>query len=738
MITWAFYINNTLVDEPQGWDEVVLRITRDPDWHGIFFEASGTALTFYGAGATLLKTEKIANGLAASATFRAEATCGEAVDIMEGVFDFGTYREKCGNDCVVEITIEKSGCTMVMRNRMDQQVDIQKTTSSNNLTLLTNYTGLDFPIELTAQKIQLGNEANMTDQQEEIISDNVNWADSDGFNNYIGWIAPPLPEVTNESFGEFNASPIIDLAGPLEGVPNRPPYPDFPNATGTATIIGGLECAFEDTVLEFRCKGAASVTFSGLGAVGMTVKVFRLPVGLDGTVAVNWIEEYASAIVSRTTNGTTTFDLEDSVALTIAQGDFIYYGISTRGDSINNISNFTLSFDQECYYRLLTSSTCDDSMANASLVNELGSRIVESITDRCLTLKSNYYGRTDSQPYESDTDGCGSLRVITNGLKIRNAETSNHFISFDEFFKGLRAIDNIGIGIEENTVTNYGEWLRMEPVEYFYQNAKILSLPFIPNAEYALNPEMGYSTIKVGYNKWEVEQVNGLTEFNSNKQFRTSIGTIKNELDIASDFVAGGVPIEITRQQTFALGGAADTKFDNDNFIICVERSGYDYIVEKNNITSPANIFSPATVYNWRIRPFYNLMRWFKSIAQTYTNLANTTSKIFFASGTGNYIAEGRLTTPDPCDLENKVLAENDNLTKDDYIGAGGLPLFRPEIITFEYPLSIADYNLIKATPYGYIDVQCGSGAYEKAFIQTIEYKPTKGQATFTLIKSWQ
>lgn len=738
MIQWNIYINNTLVDEPQGWADVVLRISRDPDWHGVFFEAAASSLMFYGDGADLLRAEKVANGLAAAASFRAEAVCGETVDVLDGQFDFGTYVEKCGNECYIQISIEKPGCTMIMKNRVDQKVDIGKTTSSNNSTLLTAYTGLDFPIELTAQKLQLGNEANMTDQQEEIISDNVNWADSDGFNNYIGWIAPPLPEVTNESFGEFNASPIIDLAGPLEGVPNRPPYPDFPNATGTATIIDGLECAFEDTVVEFRCKGSGSTTFSGLGAVGMTVKVFRLPVGLDGTVAVNWIEEYATPIFSRTTNGTTAFDLEDSVALTVSQGDFIYYGISTRGDSINNISNFTLSFDPECYFRLLTSSTCEVSNANVSLVNELGSRIVESITDRCLTMKSNYYGRTDSQPYESSFDGCGSLRVITNGLKLRNAETSNHFISLQDFYNGLKAIDNIGMGIEDNTEVGTGEWLRVEPVEYFYQDVRILTLPYIPASESSLQPDMGYSTIRVGYNKWEVERVNGLTEFNSIKEFRTSLSTIKNELDIASDFVAGGVPIEITRQQTFALGGAADTKYDNDNFIICVERSGYDYIVEKNIITSPANIFSPATVYNWRIRPMYNLMRWFKSIAHTYANLVSTTSKLFFASGTGNYIAEGRITTPDDCDLENKVLAENDNLSKDDYGAAGSIPIFRPEIITFTYPLSIADYVLIKATPYGYLDIQCGTGAFEKAFIKSIEYKPVKGEATFTLIKKWQ
>jgi hypothetical protein len=350
--------------------------------------------------------QKVLYGLAANVTFRAEAVCGETVDILDGRFDFGTYIESCGNDCYVQIAVEKAGCTMALKNRYDQKVDIQKRTSFNNTTLLRQYLGIDFDLTLTPQKLQLSNEADTNLPISSVISADPNWLDSDGFNNYIGWIAPPLQHVTHESLGTFNASPIIELAGPLEGVSNRPPYPDFPNATGTAEIINsGVVCDFTDTVASFRCKGSADVTFSGAGAVGLAVKIFKLPVGLDGTVAINWIELYASPIVVRTTNGTTDFDLSDSVAIVLNQGDFIYYGISTRGDSINNISNFTLSFDVESFYEIKTSTECADSNCKVSLVNELGSRIIESISDLCLQMKSDYYGREDSEPYPNSFDG---------------------------------------------------------------------------------------------------------------------------------------------------------------------------------------------------------------------------------------------------------------------------------------------------------------------------------------------
>lgn len=742
MIQWNLYINDVLVDEPQGWSEVVLNITRDDNWHGIFFEASTISLVFFGNGAALLIAEKESNGLAASATFRAEAVCGETIDVLDGNFDFGTYIKKCGTNCSVQIAIEKSGCIMTMRNRYDQKVDLQNSVAFDKITQLQDYTGLDFSLELPAQKISIGNEANMQDTPvTEIITDNVNWGDSDGFNNYRGYMCPPLPVVTNASLGTFNASPIIDICAPTVSATNRPPYPDFPTTSATASLSGDIICELVDTNAIFRIKGSATVVLGGGGpspSVGMSVVIFRLPSGLDGSVAANWIEEYDVNIVNLLASGTQAFDLSATVPLTIFQGDFIFFGIRTAGASLGQITSFSVTFDVETFYKLMTSATCEPSDADVSLVNETGSRIVESITDRCLTMKSDYYGRSDSEPYASSVDGCGSLRALTNGLKIRNATTSNHFMSLRDYFEGLKGIDNIGMGIEDNTVVGTGQWLRIEPIEHFYQNIKLLRLTYIPSADSTLQSAMGCSVIKIGYQKWEVEKINGLNEFNSNREFRTSLKTLNNTVDATSAFVAGGLPIEITRQQSFVTSGSADTKYDDETFIICVERGGYDYIVEQGNIDNSTGIFSPATAYNWRIRPMSNLMRWFKSMAICYVNLVNTTSKLFFSSGTGNYTCEGELPVGDNCKLETGVLAENHDLSKFDFANQGDyLPIFQPETISFTCPLSIADYIILKNNPYGYIEYQCGTGAIEKGFIKSVAYKPTQGEAVFTLIKKW-
>jgi hypothetical protein len=307
---------------------------------------------------------------------------------------------------------------------------------------------------------------------------------------------------------------------------------------------------------------------------------------------------------------------------------------------------------------------------------------------------------------------------------------------------GLNAIDNIGMAVENDPDIPDAELLIVEQVSYFYQNKEILRHGAVPKADTDVEETRHYSKINVGYKKWEVEQVNGLDEFNSNRQYNTSIDTVNSTLEITSGLVAGSYPIEITRQQSFADTGAADTKYDNETFIICMQRSDYpvydQLMVEQGNVTNAANIFSPNTIYNYRISPIRNLMRWYKSIAPSYVNISDSANKLFFTAGTGNLIAYGQMTDPD-CRLESMELQENQNLfvthfaNPDDYT-----PIWMNETKTYEYPMSLADYRAIKASPYGYISVQCGSGDYIKYWIKEIKYRLNEGTGTFILRRKYE
>ena len=193
----------------------------------------------------------------------------------------------------------------------------------------------------------------------------------------------------------------------------------------------------------------------------------------------------------------------------------------------------------------------------------------------------------------------------------------------------------------------------------------------------------------------------------------------------------------MTRLQSFADTGAADTKYDNDTFILCLEQDVYaytypyvygGYVVEQGGITDSANMFDPDTVINFRISPIRNMMRLAKSIFGAYRIFTDSESKIVLSSGDGNLLAEGWLSLDD-CTPENAAISESDDIVGEIYEREEYLePIIRPESIIFEYPMSLSDFKRIKANPYGYINHCDGTG-----YITKIIYKPNDGKASFEL-----
>lgn len=717
MIDWTFYIDNVLYDEPIGFSDVLIRAKRDNLLHGIFFEASTSDLTFYGDAAAYLVEKKDLQGFSADVTFRAVATCGEETDVLTGRLDFRKFRKSCGNECLVTIPVEMEGCTMTLMNRYDQKVDISKNQGFDGLTVLPSYAGLNFEMELAAQDIEVALRGFVQDGG---VTDNVPTLDIEASSVLI------RPIYGNEKLNSIATGQLI---------PNN--FFGWLSVSGDFDELISPQLLFEDNIkcysgefpYEIRFKGHIQFPNNVLDTANIYLKVITWD-GQGNNIILDGTELHTFTINEGPAGNPASFDFDQTFIgnVDLPEGVAIYAFIWVQ-QGFDAGEDIVVQWDQETFINISANKSCPPTTAVVSLIHETASRIVEAITDRCLTVKSDYYGRTDSEPYAATEDGCGSLRIVTSGLRLRKAENPTHFMSLKDLFDGLNAIDNIGMGIEVDK-------LRIEPVEYFYKDIEIMRLPFIPKANYATDDTRAYSIIKVGYKKWETEGINGLDEFNSNKEFRTSLKNISNTLDITSAFIAGGYPIELTRQQSFAESGGADTKYDNDNFIICVEREAYGYRVEQGNIDNAANIYSPATAYNWRIRPFYNLMRWWKSIAQSYANLVNTASKFIFSAGTGNLEAEGELPVGDPCKLESVVKAENEDLLRADFAVTPS-PLWKPDTIQFVYPFSLRDYNLVKDQPYGYISVQCGTGDYVKAFITNLLYKPAKGEADITLRLQW-
>src|SRR5688572_11476545 len=164
-MNYRFYINDIEIEEPIGWDAFELSMKRDDVYHGMQFEASTSALRFFGVAGTYLRDQKTLYKLQANATFIAQSTCDEEYEtIITGRLNFGKYKDSCGvSGCIVSIPFEEEGCKVTFKNRFDQKVDLDNRYALDNATVLPDYAQMGQTIEIPAKALQSAVDGSVAD-----------------------------------------------------------------------------------------------------------------------------------------------------------------------------------------------------------------------------------------------------------------------------------------------------------------------------------------------------------------------------------------------------------------------------------------------------------------------------------------------------------------------------------------------------------------------------------------------
>ena len=216
----------------------------------------------------------------------------------------------------------------------------------------------------------------------------------------------------------------------------------------------------------------------------------------------------------------------------------------------------------------------------------------------------------------------------------------------------------------------------------------------------------------------------------TNEDYVRNFFVIGDTITISSPLNSGSFKI----LTVFSIPGNLVIKVDAplvDELSIATITSGAALNVETGNIINPVNIVDPATIYNFRISPVRNALRWVNKVFESYKHF-NSDCKLVFTDGKGNYFAEGELDSLD-CKPEAGSLMESQIIDLTTFLDSNNAkPIMIPEPVTFEYPMSSKDYNAIAKNPYGliYFENECKSGM---GYIKKISYKPEDGIATFNL-----
>ena len=774
----------TEVPEPQGWENISLNIRRDEEMHGIFFEFTGNELVFYKEGMSILRDAYNGYGVEANVNVVVQASCGDDNfdTFYTGKLIFDTYKETISDLCSISIRTEQVDVVTTFRNRIDTAVDLA-TTESLDGTALDTYTNLPKNIYLPSKGLYKRTLRYMEDglyipqacvyQKNKItagtgteVKDITMYWDLDYENaqndEVKNWQAVDMWDFTNGSMstmiieddGQYDISfrvkgiamGVAETVAQIIGQPN-PSY----NTNGFSDMWVDVIFAvnYVETVVGTYYQ---NVTLQNTG-----VPAYHDPGVYEGGYILECNPNYGGGPpavpgfpdpnvfdVTNPAVGTINIDSSYSTTATLNNGDIIavYLKIKLQGEYHRQLLNkediyWGQSFNKssDSYFNINSILYKPTTTTDAFLVNEAFARTTEAITDNKMSVYSDYFGRTDSQPYQASSDGCGSLESITTGLLIREqliaGNTPKLNISFKDLFTGFNCIHNIGIGLEDD---NYGggreKIIRIEPVEYFYDSTTpIMTCDNVFNITRSVLPTRMYSEIEGGYAKYESEDITGIDEFLSKREYRTEWKQTRNKDSRVCNFIASGYALEVTRRKGHLT--TSDWRLDNDIFVICMKRYSGDIVVEQGQISGDVNIIDPNTVYNFAISPIRNATRWLKT---WFAGLKNPlTSKLIFANGTGNYFAGGQYTKP--CSTDNQVLIENEALESAMLTDPNiAVPLWKPEQIQFDYPMSMADYNNIKLSPYGYVRYSSNGTTYENGYILNIEYKPNQGIANFTLL----
>jgi hypothetical protein len=718
---------STVVESPVGWNGIGGNLTRNIISHGININISTDSFEWVGEAYDLLYTEFQTNGANGQYQVQIDYECAEGdgyTNYFIGAFDFNTFERQCADYCFIKLSVTASKCTDVFMSRMGQDVDIEATTNFDGQAITPPLLRV---LNIEGQDVLLQNKAFNTDGSLFNISGSYGTTGSKVF--CIPVYLPNNPLIEIGDFAINNVTQFIVENPAQDGFLPPADLLDW-NKNGSNLAIwerttDPLNCINNDATIRWRSKGGYEINTNFNGSVTVTLVMSKYDIDTNSyTVISSNPTGGGSMTVTSGVPIVETFDLSYSNTPAYEEAQYLlYFWAVVFQVNTGSPSNFTfdLSYDAgnaNNYFTMELNSNCDATTCTSVYLPELLKFLPSAYMDEdCPSLVM-----------EEELNQCLDFYQITKGSFIRQVtepSTPKLFTSYEYLFEQCRKIFNIGWGFDNNETE-----LKIARIEEFYKSTIVVDVGLVDKAIFTTAQDLIYGTINVGYDKWEAEEYNGLDEMNTERQYRRNIDSNPTELDLMADIISAGYTIEVTRRKNQARTGTSDWRYDDDLFIVNAVVEGGNLYAYRGVDNGAANIYSPATRMNYVLTPLRNLMRWFKSIVAAQPTVAN--EELIFTSGTGNYIAEGQMTTY--CPIEGSVIAENETISVADFDNSYyTTPIWKTEYVTFTAPFSMADFEDVKVNPYGAIRFRC-SDTYYIGNIVEINHDPNEGLAEFKLL----
>jgi hypothetical protein len=722
-MNWKFTIIESNLDEtdiiePIGWDGLTIALNRNFENHGIIKTIENTDFQFIEDAYVLLKSIYDTTGADSIAFLKVEYQCeAEAYQLLDTFkFDFNTYKRTCGDMCMIEIAVNANSCLNDLMVRMSQDIDLATTTDidGNEITPLA-----EVDITLGGQDIVIRNRAVPDPSLTYQFSITLSTQDFNAFPAF-GWLYHSLAlRVTEiQEIPAFNfLSPTGETFECATEQMNEQPNWETDEILAYTIWERDLEnINLTELCLERGYEFSLDVNISGTIVVQSTVNAVINSISYDLyelDVLNNTNLIYSVNILTTTyavTDDMTPVSIPFSYANysppSFANTRKLYVVFETSYNVLDGVTEdcksmqFDWQYDAGSYVEMQVNTSCPDTTIKGVNLKDTFEFLPTALVGDCYDVQCN--------------DECMADHILTNGLKLRRKpDTSNLFLSWENLFRNTSKIFNLGWGIS-------GSDLIIDKAKQFYQQNNTISLGAVDEVKISHAKEFLFGKVNVGYSKWESEEYNGLDEMNTMRKYSRQGSNSDKTLDLVSQFITAGYTIEITRRKS---PFSSDWRYDSDTFVINIDGSN-----AVQGVTSPTNIVSPSTRYNYRLTPIRNLLNWFNRLC------LYSPQELVFNSSNGNFIASGRMTGQ--CDLEDAAIAENDNIVTADFdVSANAAPYFLPIIYEFSIPLTMNQFmNEMLVDIYENIySFECNDTTFN-GYLLTATYDPNQGMAKFTLL----
>lgn len=682
---FRFTLNNAIegeleIKEPDGWDNGVLKLERNEDYHSVveyydqplLYDEAQAYDTLLGqlltGGQEYIRNIEYTQGVDAIITITIEISNDQGVTfetIFDGVIDIPTvketdfYKQEQGvkRDDFWSKFINRKSIPVDLLSTVDMDGNAIDSESSQVLTLSNQVIDLRFSGGLTTDyNYPVNSDTYAVIDFDEIILDEIQTK-----YNYPLLISNILP------FELF----AFDFAGDIDV---------------DSEIIG--TCVFAGSF--YPIMGLSNLFDIYIQINDDTPQIFT---AVD-TIANNGLFDYE----------VTTYSFTDTFI--IEKGDkFRIY--MERNSGTGGISQITLGsssyLDITQHSTYPTTSTDYFTLFNAA--------------ENCI---SKYVGIEGVIESDFLTSGCGQEFAVMKGLHVRGYSIFQKpfAMSFDQWWNGANPIFNLGLGYEQGQ-----NKIRIEKKDYFYNPTIVVSLDFVNNIERSYSSNHIFKSIEIGYNKWSAESASGIDDPQSKRIWRTRFATVGKDEKILSTFFAASLGIEQTRRNRVEQG--KDWRLD-DEIIIIATNSGVPEFDE--NFNSITGLLNEDARYNIRLSVARNFQRWknyFNGCLQIPSG-----EEFLFASGEGNFDMTTQLEDSD-CEA---ISGTEPTIDEKGDVDVTGDFLFLPIVYEFEHPLTFEQYKQIRDNRHNAIGVSRTDTGHRACHLLNLDYRPTRGLGTFTVI----